>query len=222
MRNAFARELEAIAERDARVMLLSGDIGNRMFDKFKGKFPDRFLNCGVAEQNMMGVAAGLALCGWRPVCYTITPFVTTRCLEQIRVDVCYHQAPVVVVGVGAGLAYAELGATHHACEDIAFLRALPGMTVLCPADPMETGPALRAAMALESPTYLRLGKKGEPNVHEAPPEPFEIGRALPVRSTAGRRHRDPEQRRMSADGCRGARAIGSVRNRQRGIQRAFG
>src|SRR4030095_8914907 len=120
----------------------------------------RFYNCGVAEANMIGMAAGLAMSGLRPVPYTITPFITTRCFEQIRVDVCYHHQPVVIVGVGSGLSYASLGATHHSCEDIAFLRALPGMTVVCPADPLEVRLALRAVLDQEQPAYLRLGKKG--------------------------------------------------------------
>ena len=97
MRNAFAQEITALAEKDERVVLLSGDIGNRMFDTFKGRFPDRFYNCGVAEANMMSMAAGLAMSGLRPVVYTIVPFVTARCLEQIRVDVCYHDTPVTIV-----------------------------------------------------------------------------------------------------------------------------
>src|SRR6202043_803040 len=104
-------------------------------DKFKAKHPARFFNCGVAEANMMGVAAGMAMEGLRPVAYTITPFITTRCLEQIRVDVCYHNVPVVIVGTGSGLSYASLGATHHSCEDIGLLRLLPNMTVVCPGDP---------------------------------------------------------------------------------------
>lgn len=169
-----------MAERDERVLLLSGDIGNRLFDEFKARFPARFLNCGVAEANMTGVAAGLAMSGLRPITYTITPFVTTRCLEQIRVDVCYHHVPVIVVGVGGGLSYAGLGPTHHSCEDIAFLRALPGMTVVCPADAHEVRAALRAALAHDGPVYIRIGKKGEPLIHEVEPE-FELGRALEVR-----------------------------------------
>lgn len=177
MRNAFADELLKVAERDERVVFLSGDIGNRLFDKFKARFPDRFYNCGVAEQNMMGMAAGLAMCGLRPICYTITPFTTTRCLEQIRVDVCYHHVPVVIAGVGAGLCYAELGATHHACEDIAFLRMLPTMSVVCPADPMEARCALDAAIQHPGPVYLRMGKKGEPTVHTSRPS-FTIGKAI--------------------------------------------
>jgi transketolase len=122
----------------------------------------------------------MALCGLRPVAYTITPFVTTRCLEQIRVDVCYHHVPVIIVGTGSGLSYASLGATHHSCEDIAFLRSLPHMTVVCPGDPVEVRLALRAALAHEEPVYIRLGKKGEPVVHKEPP-PFVIGKGIVVR-----------------------------------------
>lgn len=180
MRNHFADELLMLARADDRIVFLSGDIGNRLFDRFKAEFPDRFYNCGVAEQNMIGMAAGLAMCGLRPICYTIASFATVRCLEQIRVDVCYHNAPVVIVGVGAGLGYAELGATHHACEDIAMMRSLPGMSVICPGDPLEVRWALRAAMKHEGPVYLRIGKKGEPLVHTTWPE-FRIGRAIPVR-----------------------------------------
>src|SRR6516162_3041487 len=103
MRNAFAAEITALAATNQRVVLLSGDIGNRLFDDFKARCPGRFFNCGVAEANMISVGAGMAMCGLRPVAYTITPFITTRCLEQIRVDLCYHHVPVVVVGTGAGL-----------------------------------------------------------------------------------------------------------------------
>ena len=180
MRNAFAEELVRVAEQVPQTVLLSGDIGNRLFDEFKKRFPRRFFNCGVAEANMMGMAAGMASSGLRPVVYTIVPFATTRCLEQIRVDVCYHRQPVLIVGVGGGLSYANLGATHHSCEDIAFMRLLPNMTVVCPGDRCETRLALRAAVEHEGPVYLRLGKKGEPDVHQQPPK-FEIGRAITVR-----------------------------------------
>jgi transketolase len=122
----------------------------------------------------------MAMSGLRPVAYTIAPFVTVRCLEQIRVDVCYHEMPVIIVGVGAGLSYASLGGTHHSCEDIALLRALPNMSVVCPADSYETRQALRAALAYERPVYIRLGKKGEPDVHRDRPA-FTIGRGLVVR-----------------------------------------
>lgn len=181
MRNAFADELTRLAADDPRIVMLSGDIGNRLFDAFKKVRPDNFFNCGVAEANMTGVATGMALTGLRPVIYTIAPFATTRCLEQIRTDACYHEAPVVIVGVGGGLAYAGLGPTHHACEDIALLRALPNMAVVCPGDPWEVRASLRAALARDLPTYIRLGKKGEPSVHTDMPKDFAIGQALVVR-----------------------------------------
>lgn len=180
MRNAFASEITDLALADPRVVLLSGDIGNRLFDKFREKCPDRFYNCGVAEANMMSVAAGMALSGLRPIVYTITPFVTTRCLEQIRVDVCYHEVPVTIVGVGGGLSYASLGPTHHSCEDIALLRALPNMAVVCPADAVEVRLALRAALQRPTGCYIRLGKKGEEVIHKTPPA-FEIGKAITIR-----------------------------------------
>ncbi len=180
MRTAFADEISKLGVSDPRVVLMSGDIGNRLFDKFKESSAGRFFNCGVAEANMMGMAAGMALNGLRPVVYTITPFTTTRCLEQIRVDACYHRAPVVIVGTGAGLSYAELGPTHHSCEDIALLRTLPEMTVLCPCDAVELRLGLRAALQHNGPVYMRIGKKGEPIIHAEPPD-FVIGRAITVR-----------------------------------------
>jgi transketolase len=180
MRNAFADELTKLGDEDHRVVMLSGDIGNRLFDKFKAKHPSRFFNCGVAEANMMGVAAGMAMNGLRPVAYTITPFVTTRCLEQIRTDVCYHEAPVTIVAVGAGLAYSGLGPTHHACEDISFLRSIPNMVVICPGDAFEVRAALRASMQQDRPVYIRMGKKGEPVVHGGPIGNFQIGKAITI------------------------------------------
>jgi transketolase len=180
MRNAFASHLEILAAQDERIVLLSGDIGNRLFDGFKQKFPDRFFNCGVAEANMISMAAGMALSGLRPVAYTIASFITTRCFEQIRVDLCYQEAPVVVVGVGAGLSYAANGPTHHSCEDIAILRVLPNMAVTCPADPVETKLALQAALQHNGPVYLRLGKKGEPVIDPKLAD-FRLGEARIVR-----------------------------------------
>ena len=181
MRNAFADEITRLGTADRRVVLLSGDIGNKLFDKFKQSNEGRFFNCGVAEANMMGVAAGMALSGLRPVIYTITPFTTTRCFEQIRVDACYHEAPVIIVGTGAGLAYAELGPTHHSCEDLAILRVLPNITVLAPADEIELRLCLRAALDLPGPVYMRIGKKGEPIVHKKDLA-LEIGRSITVQN----------------------------------------
>ena len=180
MRNRFAKRMEELAEKDERVVLLSGDIGNRLFNRFKERFPDRFYNCGVAEANMISVAAGLALSGMRPFAYTIAPFLTTRALEQIKVDICYHEAPVVLVGVGAGLSYASLGPTHHTLDDIAQLRSLPGLTILAPGDAHEVEATLDCALASSSPTYIRIGQKNEPLVHDAPPRAV-AGTSLTVR-----------------------------------------
>ena len=180
MRNIFAKELKDIALKDERVVLLCGDIGNKLFDEFKEMSPERFYNCGVAEANMTGVAAGLALMGFRPVTYTITPFVTVRCIEQIRIDICYHNVPVIIVGTGSGLSYAELGPTHHSCDDVGLLRMFPNITILCPCDPVEVKLALRAALMHSGPVYIRLGKKGEPVIHKNDPE-FRIGKSITVR-----------------------------------------
>jgi transketolase len=180
MRNAFAKAVTELGDQYPELIMMAGDIGNRLFDNFKEKHPTRFYNCGVAEANMTGVASGLAACGLRPITYTITPFNTVRCLEQIRLDVCYPDLPVVVVGTGAGLSYAGLGATHHSMEDIAILRTLPNMHVVCPADSVEVRLAVKDALRLGRPTYIRLGKKGEPIVHQSDPV-FEIGRGIVMR-----------------------------------------
>jgi transketolase len=182
MRNAFADEILKLALADERIVVLSGDIGNRLFDKFKASMPTRFYNCGVAEANMISLAAGLASSGLHPVCYTITPFVTTRCLEQIKLDVCYHNMPVTIVGTGSGLSYAALGSTHHSFEDLAIMRSLPGMNVLAPADAPELRAAMRWAFAQNQPAYLRIGKKGEPVLTEE--AAFTAGRWQCLRSRA--------------------------------------
>ncbi len=180
MRNAFAQEVTQLAKQDNRVVLLSGDIGNKLFDKLKDVGEQHFLNCGIAEANMIGVAAGMALSGLRPIVYTITPFTTTRCFEQIRVDACYHNVPVVIVGTGSGLSYAELGPTHHSLEDLAILRTLPGMTVVAPCDITEMREALRAALRHDGPVYIRIGKKGEPAIHEKAVD-FQLGKSITVK-----------------------------------------
>lgn len=180
MRNAFADEVTQLVAQDSRVVLLSGDIGNKLFDSVKSVDEARFYNCGIAEANMMGVAAGMALSGLRPIVYTITPFTTTRCFEQIRVDACYHNAPVIIVGTGSGLSYAELGPTHHSLEDIAILRTLPGMSVLAPCDSNELRGALRAALRHDGPVYIRIGKKGEPKIFNDVPD-LKIGKVAIVR-----------------------------------------
>ncbi|QNI95437.1 transketolase/ C-terminal domain [Synechococcus sp. A15-127] len=155
-----------LAKERSDLCLLSGDIGNRMFDRYKEVAPTRFFNCGIAEANMMSMAAGMGLAGLRPVVYTITPFITTRCLEQIRVGLAYHQSPVVIIGTGSGLSYAELGPTHHSLEDLAILRTLPGLNVVAPADSAELEAQLKEALNESHPTYMRIGKKGEPLLHK--------------------------------------------------------
>ncbi len=183
MRNAFAEEMTRLATTDKRVVVLSGDIGNKLFDKLKLVDEQRFYNCGIAEANMMGVAAGMAMSGMRPFVYTITPFTTTRCFEQIRVDVCYHHAPVVIVGTGSGLSYSELGPTHHSLEDMAILRTLPGMRVLAPCDASELRQALHEVLKDDSPTYIRIGKKGEADIHATLPN-LKLGKVLVIRPGA--------------------------------------
>lgn len=180
MRDAFIAEFHEIAKSHPETLLLTADIGFKVFDRYRADFPDRFVNMGVAESNMIGVAAGMALTGKRPWVYTIIPFLTMRAFEQIRVDVCLQNQPVKIVGVGGGLAYGILGPTHHSIEDMAILRALPNMTVIAPCDPLETGKAIRAAFEHPGPVYVRLGKNGEPVLHKEP-YPFQIGRAVPMR-----------------------------------------
>ena len=180
MRNAFADEVTQIAQSDARILLLSGDIGNRLFDTLRDQSPGQFLNCGIAEQNMMGVAAGLGLSGFRPIVYTIAPFTTLRCLEQIKVDVAYHDSPVIIVGTGSGLSYASLGPTHHSLDDFAIFRAIPNIQVLAPWDAPSLRACLRMAHHSGKPTYIRIGKKGEPDLCAGRPVPA-IGTGFTLR-----------------------------------------
>lgn len=180
MRTAFIETLNELADKDDRVCLIVGDLGYSVIEAFAQKHPNQFVNAGVSEQNMIGLAVGMALTGKVVFTYSIGNFGTLRCLEQIRNDVCYHRANVKVVAVGGGLAYGNLGVTHHASEDVAIMRALPNMTVVAPGDPVEARLATRAVVALDGPCYLRLGKAGEPVVHTMEPD-FALGRALTLR-----------------------------------------
>ena len=177
MRNEFAKIITELSIVKKDIVLLAGDIGNRLFDDFKKNNPERFYNCGVAEANMTGVASGLASSGFRPVTYTITPFNTARCFEQIRLDICYPNLPVIIVGTGSGLSYASLGATHHSMEDISILKTLPNLQIICPADKKEVREAFIKAYESNKPTYIRLGKKGEPLIHKKKPN-FQIGKSI--------------------------------------------
>ncbi len=183
MRDAFFKTLVEIAESDQRIMFLTGDLGFGAVNEFVKRCPRQFLNVGVAEQNMTGIAAGLAMAGKTVFTYSIANFPTLRCLEQIRNDVCYHNADVKVVSVGGGLAYGALGPSHHATEDLGILRMLPNMTVVAPADPVEVSRAVRALATMSGPAYLRLGRVGERKLHSESIE-FTLGRAIQVRSGA--------------------------------------
>ena len=180
MRNAFAKEITNLAEENEKIVLLSGDIGNKLFDSFKSIKKSNFFNCGIAEANMMGVASGMAMSGLRPIVYTITPFTTTRCLEQIRIDACYHDVPVIIVGTGSGLSYASLGPTHHSLEDFAIFRAIPNITIMAPADEIELKHCLVNALKINSPVYIRIGKKGEPIISDDKSS-FHIGKSMSLK-----------------------------------------
>ncbi len=183
MRTAFIQEMIAQARLHPEVFLVVGDLGFSVVEPFAAEFPDRYLNAGVAEQNMTGVAAGLASEGLHVFTYSIANFPTLRCLEQIRNDVCYHQLPVTVVAVGGGMAYGNLGYSHHAVQDYAVMRCLPQMLVAAPGDPLETKACVEWLSANPRPSYLRLGKAGEPILHAATPA-IAPGRLVPVRAAA--------------------------------------
>ena len=180
MRTAFIKELFELAKQDERIVLIVGDLGFGVVTPFMEQLPKQFLNAGVAEQNMTGMAAGMALSGKIALTYSIANFPTMRCLEQVRNDVCYHNANVKVVSVGGGFTYGAMGATHHALEDLAVMRAMPGLVVVAPGDPVEARAATRAVIAYSGPCYLRLGKAGEPVVHQSPID-FKLGKAIQMR-----------------------------------------
>lgn len=165
MREAFLQELIQAAEDDPSVVLLVGDLGFGVIEPFAERFPEQFINAGVAEQNLIGVAAGLAASGLRPFVYSIANFPTLRCLEQIRNDVCYHNLSVSVVSVGAGLSYGSLGYSHFAIEDISIMRSLPGIRIISPADPVEARATVSEALRASGPVYIRLGKGRERPLH---------------------------------------------------------
>jgi transketolase len=169
LRTAFIEELVRTAARDNRVFLLTGDLGFGVVEPFSSRFPEQFINVGVAEQNMVGIAAGLAMTGKIVFVYSIGNFATFRCLEQLRNDVCYHKLPVIAVAVGGGLSYGSLGYSHHAIEDLAIMRSLTNLNVVAPGDPFETIGAVKALVALNGPGYLRLGKANEPTFHSTEP-----------------------------------------------------
>ena len=178
MRTAFVKSLEELAAKNT-FFLVNGDLGFSVLENLKENHPDKYLNVGVAEANMIGVSSGLALSGKTVFVYSIVPFATMRCFEQIRDDICYQNLDVKIVGVGGGLTYGQLGPTHHSIEDIAIMRSLPNMTVVCPGDPVEAGLATKSIFHHKGPVYLRIGKRGEPVIHKEDIN-FEIGKAITV------------------------------------------
>lgn len=181
MRNRFVTAAVKLAEENPNLFLITGDLGFGVLTGFWDKFPDRFVNAGVSEQNMTSVAAGMAMEGKTVFTYSIANFPTARCLEQIRNDVAYHKANVKIVAVGAGFSYGALGMSHHATEDIAFMRALPEMTVFTPCDPVETEAVTKLAAELNGPCYIRLGKGGEKDLNFDNIE-YAIGKAYPLKN----------------------------------------
>jgi len=165
MRNALIDTVLAECNRREDIFILSGDAGLGVFDEFQQRHPDRFRNMGVAEQNTISFAAGLAMTGYRVLVYNIVPFVLYRCYEQVRNDICYQELPVVLVGTGSGITYAPMGMSHYAVEDIGIARTLPNLTVISPMDPPEARAAAAYALDAAGPVYIRIAKRGEPSFH---------------------------------------------------------
>ncbi len=187
MRNSFADTFYELGKADPRLCVVVADISLAgSIARFREEFPDRFVNTGVAEQVMIGMAAGLALRGLRPFAYTIATFTLYRPFEMVRADLCYQDLAVTIVGIGGGVTYSTLGATHHAQEDVALATAIPNMTVLAPCDPAETRQATEwCARHSSGPVYLRLGKAGEPALTDGAADPFAIGKIRYLRRGTG-------------------------------------
>lgn len=175
-RDAYSRTLEALAAADPRVVAVVNDsVGSSKLGKFRDRFPERLINVGIAEQNMVGVGAGLANGGKIPFVSGAACFLTARALEQIKADVAYSAANVKLCGISSGVAYGELGATHHSIEDLAWLRPMRGLTVIVPCDPWETAEAVKAAAASDQPTFIRISRMPVPELEHR--TPFQIGKA---------------------------------------------
>lgn len=180
MRNSFIKTLMEQARQDERIFLLCGDLGYSVLEPFAEAFPERFINVGIAEQNMVGLAAGLSLEGYTVFCYSIGNFPTLRAMEQIRYDVAYHDANVKIIAVGGGYAYGPLSTSHHTTEELGMLRTIPGMVVTAPGDPAEVDAMTAFIARHRGPCYMRLNKAGEPRLHAQPPA-LTLGGIVPVR-----------------------------------------
>lgn len=178
MRTAFVKELETLMKSED-TYLLTGDLGFSVFENIRDNYKGRYLNMGVAEQNMLGVAAGMAITGRNVFVYSIIPFLIYRPFEQLRNDICYQNLSVRLVGVGAGFSYSDAGFTHHAIEDYGVLRSLPNLTILSPADPVEVKEIMHHLNEIHGPSYMRLARNGEPVLHGRHNE-LKIGRALQI------------------------------------------
>lgn len=187
MREAFSNALVRLALADPKVLLLTGDHGYALFDEFRRRCPDQFINAGIAEQNMVGMAAGLARVGYRPFVYGLAAFVPIRTVEQIKLDIAHDKLPVVLMGDGAGFVYSHLGTSHQSTEDIACTRAIPDLEVLSPSDRFEMTASMDYAYAANGPVYLRMGKSDRGDVHAGPLRELRTGGLLKVR--AGRADR---------------------------------
>lgn len=180
-RNAFAQTLEKLAEENPRLVVVTNDsVGSSNLVRFRERFPDRLVNVGIAEQNMVGIASGLANGGMLPFVSGASCFLTARGLEQIKVDVAYSRRNVKLCGMSSGVAYGALGATHHSIEDVAWTRAIAGMTVIVPADPIETAQCVQAAAEMDGPVFLRISRMGVPEIHDSEYR-FEVGKAHELR-----------------------------------------
>ncbi|NJD01493.1 MAG: transketolase [Ruminiclostridium sp.] len=179
MRGIFNKTLVDLARKDKRIFMVLADIGYGEIEPFAENFPERYYNVGVAEQNMTGIACGIAMEGNIAITYSIANFPTLRCLEQIRNDVCYHNANVKIVIIGGGVAYGPLGISHHSTEDIAIMRALPNMVVIAPSDLIEAEAAVTAMLEYNGPVYYRCGYKNEKNIHRGKID-FKIGKAIEI------------------------------------------
>lgn len=180
MRTTFINQLVEEARQNERIFLLVGDLGFHVVEPFAEAFPDRFLNVGICEQNMAGIAGGLAMNGWIVYCYSIGNFPTLRCIEQIRNDIVYYNSNVRIVSVGAGYAYGSQGVSHQATEDVAMLRSLPNMVVCSPSDPVETKMLVHLSVTHQGPMYIRLGKAGEQVFHPQEIQDYHLGDLLSI------------------------------------------
>jgi transketolase len=181
MREAFSNALVRLALADSKVLLLTGDHGYSLFDEFRKNCPEQYINAGIAEQNMVGMAAGLARVGFRPFVYGLAAFIPIRTVEQIKLDIAHDELPVVLMGDGAGFVYSHLGTSHQSTEDIACTRAIPQLQVLSPADRFEMTATMDYAYATNAPIYLRMGKADLGDVHAGPINSLQQGRLLKVR-----------------------------------------